>query len=583
MESVAAVSSSSNAVTDDLLFGAAGWVSFLDARRCFRRVPAEDPELEVFALGDLPSQDALALARGGDAASLPDRFVVLVHDPRAQTLTLVNDRYGLLPVFIARSGEALVLSTTIAAILARGLVPRSLDLAALADLLAFDAPFGRRTPISHVTSLPAGTRVDLDLVAKTLVERRHWDPASILAAPQRPFVQAEAELVDALFEGFDHWTRGERLVGITLSGGIDSRCLLAAALSRGIPVSALNGSAPGSRSARYAERMARLTGTRYHAYPVGFEFAQSYAARLRGVVSITEGMSFSSEVEAHWLRERDPTLSVVLHGAYGELSKLEDMHTWFVDAATRRGGRASLADTLWQRLEPRLERVLAVFSPELRRELPVRARQSLEERLRGIPSALSVEKALQVLYIEEFLMKIHRCGHLVWNDRVRTRVPFAWPRYVDRLLATRDEDRLQQNLQMSFLRRTSPTLFRFADSNTGLRMGAPEAARRLVEFVDRVRRVLSLGAASRDHSEQKYWIAHMQPTPEELLLDGSSRGVFDRSALERAIALLRQPRAAGHGPLARLRQRIAQHVAAPSVERALMLRFWSEQTGVALP
>ncbi|MGC4094746.1 MAG: asparagine synthase-related protein [Polyangiaceae bacterium] len=363
--------------------------------------------------------------------SFSGRVVLVVYEPALARVTLLTDRHGQLPVFVAQAANAHVyVAPRLSPLLARQVVLGKIDLDGLAEALAFGAPFEAKTLVEGVQVLPGAATCSIDLARSAVRIDRYWSPAELLGGPTLPLNETRDELVRLFLEGLDAVTKNQS-VAVTLSGGIDSRCLLSAAVHRGIPVRAFNCSLPGSRSARYAEEMARMTGTPYFAFPLGADFASNYGDRLARVVSMTDGLTFFSEVEAHWLRERLDGGTVVLHGAFAELSKLDSMHSYFADSTTDSATPATLADVLFARFAGQIERSLACLDPAFRVELRERARSSFRRRLARVAPGLSTDAVLQVLYLEEFLGKITRASSVVWNDRIPTRFPFAWSPYLD--------------------------------------------------------------------------------------------------------------------------------------------------------
>lgn len=508
-------------------------------------------------------------------------LVLVVNECVERRWSVYTDRYGLQPFFMGRDESRLVLAPRLE-LISRELSLVKLNIDALADALAFDTPLGNRTLIEGVEVLPPAAHLIVDELATTVSLTRYWSAGELLSADSRPLLETRESLLSAFLEGFDEAAELGP-VSITLSGGIDSRCLLAAALHRGINVSAFNCSLPGSRSAVYSKRMAATTGTSFNAFPVGLEFAAGYGERLEEVVHLTSGLTFSSEVEAHWLSDLVPNTGTILHGAFAELSKLESMHTYFLDAATDRSPE-SLQDILWKRREAQVTRSLACFTPRWRMELRERARANLEERLNKIDPSLPSEARLQLLYLEEFLGKITRSSSVVWNNRVNTQFPFASPRYLDLVLQTCTADRRTQQTQMYLLQRMAPGLFNFPDANTGLRVDAPRVLNRGMELFDKVRRVLSLGRTAFDHSNLRYWVAHMQPAPGELLRKGTCPSIdllIDHEEIGRMIDLLRYSPPSPN-PVTMLRQKMVQYSAATSIQKTLILRAFLRQFGVTI-
>lgn len=554
-------------------------MTVVDGERELTPVPGDDPNIDVYVKGDLAAPDLRQGCKAGHFGDVFGQFVVLVHDRAKKSLTVYNDRYGQLAFFVARGERTLFFSTRIGPLLERGVVPRRLDRSALATAMASGAPFDHRTLIEGITSYPAGTRTTIDLASRRVEEAREWDPAAILREPELPFAETKGALFDAFMEGFDRYVSGQT-VAITLSGGIDSRCFLAAARYRGKPVSCFNCSVSGSRSSNYARAMSEMTRSPYGEFPVGLEFSQSYAERVRTVLDLTDGMTFNSGVEAHWLRDHISGMTVMLHGAFAELSKLDSMHVYFVDRTAARATRDELADVLWQRLRTELARNLAAFSAPLREDLYARAKRDLDARLRRIDPALTVPQALQVMYLEELLFTVTKCGSILWNDGIPTRLPFSYPPYLDLVLRTASADRMRQHFQMYLLTRTCPPLFRFPDANTGLRVDAPEPLNELVAIVDKARRVLTTSPVARDHSHQAYWIANMSTSPETILLEGTASQALDRGETKRLLARLREPPPKTRNPVAFLRHRVKQRTAASAIEKALQFQFWLDQAGV---
>lgn len=564
----------------DLTFGGDDWLTLSNSDGRLRRIATDDPRLEVYGAGDLDEPGFAEAVRSRDFSGLSGRFMVALLDQERHVVSVTTDRHGQFPVFLAHAGGKVLVSTRVQTMLDRAVVDRRANRGGMADALAFGVPFEQKTLVEGVESFPSGSRIDFDLQARKASSVRLWDSAAILRDPGGSFEETKERLFDHFMAGFDHWAKNNK-VAITLSGGIDSRCFLAAAHHRSLPVSTFNCSVAGSRSAAYARKMAEMAQVPYFDFPVGEEFGTTLAARVRGVVSLTEGMTFSSEVECHWLRERVSGATVVLHGAFAELSKLDSMHLYFADRATEGAKPETLAAVLWPRFSSSLQRSLAVFAPTLREELFSRAKQSLVDRVAKVASSgLGVLEILQVLYIEELLQKVTKYSAVIWNDRIPTRFPFAFPRYLDLLLRTRSHDRMTQLFQMYQLKRTWRPLFSFPDANTGLRVDAPEVLNRAVAIVDKARRVLSTGHRACDHSNPRYWLSKMVPKPEDILFAHGNR-TFDAHAMGRLLRILREP-ARSRNPLTLLRQRMAQYRAASVVQQALTLSAWLEQTGIAL-
>ena len=301
----------------DLTFGSSRQVIVVDGEELFTPVGVPDAEPRVYLHGSLTGLGREAVLGRGSFTDLFGRFIVLVHRARDGVLEVHNDRWGSLPFYYAVTERAVYLSTRLKPIVDRGAVPREMDLTALGAAMAFDFPLKDATLVAGVRSLQGGTCLRLPLTGPPKLEsERRWRPAEAWRTERLSFADAKDELLSAFLEGCERSTRDADEVGITLSGGMDSRCLMAAAVHLGRPVRSYHMSEPGGRADLYARHMAGLSGVPHLAYAAGPELAIQYYARLRDLVRLHEGMSFEPETEVSWLRDQMPTSGVLLHGGY---------------------------------------------------------------------------------------------------------------------------------------------------------------------------------------------------------------------------------------------------------------------------
>lgn len=154
-------------------------------------------------------------------------FSIVIWDGLQRRLFAIRDPLGAYPLFFARgSGDRLLVSTSIDALVNHPSVDASVNRAALADHLCHRWPYPEETFYSAVRRVPPGCR----LIATddgTRVER-YWDPA--------PEGEPVDWITEAQLEEFDDRldTAVERAMalgrsGIFLSGGLDSISVAAVA------------------------------------------------------------------------------------------------------------------------------------------------------------------------------------------------------------------------------------------------------------------------------------------------------------------------------------------------------------------
>jgi hypothetical protein len=521
----------------DRVFRGRKEVVLLDGEEEFAALPQRDHR-RLFLHGTLIGTTPESVADRSRFDDVFGRFVVAVHDSERGTLALHTDRYGFAPFYRVETADRLYFSTRLRPFVERGLVPGEPDLAALGDMLAFQLCLGARTLVSGVSNVEAGTTLSIDLDSLATTRARTWDAAARLREPRVPLAQVQEELLTLFLEAHRQCTADAGRVAVTLSGGMDTRCILAAVLQLGREVAAYHVGVAGSRAERYTRRIADLCRVPLTALLLDAEFGRRYHGLLRRVVAASEGMKFVPQPEMLWLRDAVETPAVVLHGAFGEIAKLHVLRDFRLDAAALAADRSSLPDLLWQRFAERLEWNLRVFAPDLRAVLRESARARWREKLAAFDSDLGVPEVLQLLYFDEFV-KSARYGHRIWNERVPTRFPFMEPRFVDCLLRVRTEDRLEPRLQLRILECIHPELRRLPDENTGASADAPRAWTGLVRWADRARVALFDSKVGAHHGDLLDWVHHMEPSPEALVEECRDDPLYDHGSLAALVRTVR--------------------------------------------
>ncbi|MFH7044201.1 asparagine synthase-related protein [Paucibacter sp. JuS9] len=204
--------------------------------------------------------DLLAGSRGS--------FAAVDYEAAEHRLTLSTDHVGLRPVYYAVQDGILVFATAMRMLESLPWLRRSLSPLGMAEVSAFSFPLAGRTPYAEVTTL----RECEVLVATTgrvsstayydWAEAAHASPAAIPTAPQLYQLFEEAVTLRA---------GADRSVYSFLSGGMDSRAIVATLLKGERRIEALNFSATASQDQYFAQQLAAEVGPRLalHCLPGG--------------------------------------------------------------------------------------------------------------------------------------------------------------------------------------------------------------------------------------------------------------------------------------------------------------------------
>lgn len=233
--------------------------------------------------GDAALVLRLYLAHGRRfAAMLNGAFLIAIWDRRNRTLTLANDRLGLHPVYYAETRGGLLFGSGLRALLREPEIRRKVDAVAVAEFLTFDHPLGPRSLLQDVHLLPQGTL----LTARdgSIRLRSYWQPTFPRTYPVRKDADYSDELIALLRQAVRRQAPDGRSAAILLSGGLDSRSVLAAlAEVPGDGMTTMTWGIPGSDDERYARESARLAKMPHHAIPLSPDWLPHLASKGSGI------------------------------------------------------------------------------------------------------------------------------------------------------------------------------------------------------------------------------------------------------------------------------------------------------------
>lgn len=149
-------------------------------------------------------------------------FAGAIFDPRAATLTLFRDRFGVKPLYYAETPRGFVFASEIKALFASGLVTPKLDARVVRTHLTYRYTPGPDTLFAGVRKLPPGALGVLDLTRGRFTVERWWQFRHDLPVWNEPAAELEDELARLVADAVRLRMRSDVEVGAFLSGGVDS-------------------------------------------------------------------------------------------------------------------------------------------------------------------------------------------------------------------------------------------------------------------------------------------------------------------------------------------------------------------------
>jgi asparagine synthase (glutamine-hydrolysing) len=252
-------------------------------------------------------------------AKLNGMFHGLLVDRTRGTVTLFNDRYGMHRIYYHEAQDAFYFAAEAKALLAVLPQLRSADPQGLGEFVACSCVLENRTIFTGIHILPGASSWSFQNGSidqrTTYFLTREWEEQEPLEA--EPFYR---ELRDVLSRNLPRYFNGHQQVGMTLTGGLDTRVIMAwhKPAPRSLPCYTFGGMLRDCEDVRLARRVASVCKQTHEVLTVGDEFLSRFPHYAERSVYLTEGGVDVYRASDLYVSERARTLAPVkVVGTYG--------------------------------------------------------------------------------------------------------------------------------------------------------------------------------------------------------------------------------------------------------------------------
>ena len=274
-------------------------------------IASSDAQVELIQLYEELGLSALEKLNGW--------FSGLLVDLRHRQAILFNDRYALGRVYIHEGNSRILFSTEAKSLLAAIPKSRQLDSRSLGEWLSCGCVLGNKSLFRGISLLPPASAWIFSangvVTKKTYFTADVWENQPLLSP---------SEFSERFRETFcrvlDRYTNGSRPVAMSLTGGLDSRMIMACAHANGrkLPCYTFNGSYRDCVDVRIARKVAAACSQPHQTISVGEEFLGQFPRLAEETVRITDGaMDVSGAAELYVNRLARQIAPVRLTGNYG--------------------------------------------------------------------------------------------------------------------------------------------------------------------------------------------------------------------------------------------------------------------------
>ncbi len=246
-------------------------------------------------------------------------FCGVLIDRRQSKVVLFNDRYGLGRIYFHESPDGFYFSSEAKALLKVLPRTRRLDQAGFAEFFSCGCALQNRTLFEGISLLPGASawtfKCRQPIEKGNYFDRSVWEKQAELPA---------AEYYEKLNETFTRilprYFQSRQRVGLSLTGGLDSRMIIAAASPApgSLPCHTFGGSYRECADVRLARRIAGMCGQPHEVISVTPEFFPQFPDLARRSVRESDGaMDVTGAVELYVNRAVSESVGVRMTGNYG--------------------------------------------------------------------------------------------------------------------------------------------------------------------------------------------------------------------------------------------------------------------------
>jgi asparagine synthase (glutamine-hydrolysing) len=407
-------------------------------------------------------------------------FVYAIWDFKRKRLTIANDRYGLRPLYYSFNNYLFIFASEIKALLPFSQVPKQIDERSIAEFFSFEFVLGDKTFFESIKVLPPASILTLE--HNQLTMEQYWKPSF---NDQDSFAVKEEDLEKmekVICEAVGRQIEPSESVGLFLSGGLDSRTILAAANRKGHSIPTYTFGEKGCEDERIAKQVAQTLNCPNYFFQLSPDYLKEWARK--GVWS-TEGMNNCLNFHGVEILPRVRQKSrIMLYGLEGNtwlgflsLSLLEFLFLKDENKFIRRFFH-KLNSPFPEEVQTRL------FQKEFHRRVRGLAFQSLKESLKLIDYQANLNKVYHFLVTEKD-RRLTILGAIVDHDFVDYRLPFYDYDFVDFAQSIPPKQRTLARFYRRFITKRFPEVARIPYQRTGL----PVSSGTLKVLVKRAREI----------------------------------------------------------------------------------------------
>lgn len=212
-------------------------------------------------------------------------FTLALWNENQKKLTIINDRYGIRPLYFAVHKGYLLFGSEVKAILEDNTFERTVDHRSIAEFFSFGYILGSKTFFQGIELLPPASIMTYNLEKIEITQ--YWDFKFREVYDDISEKECTRELSRLILQAVKRQTKGVHRIGIPLSGGLDSRTIAASIQKKNYPVHTFSFGRKDSDDVKIAKIVSERLGMQHHFFEFKPDDLIYYAEKA---VYLTDGM-----------------------------------------------------------------------------------------------------------------------------------------------------------------------------------------------------------------------------------------------------------------------------------------------------
>jgi asparagine synthase (glutamine-hydrolysing) len=397
--------------------------------------------------------------------SLNGSFIIVIFDVVNEKILIFNDRHGLRPFYYTQNNKKYIFASEVKAILQDKTFEKEIDDSAVAEFFAFDRILEDKTLFKNVKVLPPAS---IFIITKEKFEhKQYWDflyTEDYNSFSENYYIQ---KLVKSFRRAVERRIQEKNAYAVFLSGGLDSRSIVAEARKSHNPIYTFSYSILKGDEAKIAEKVAKKSSTKHMFLKLPQEFLAKF---VEEGVYLTDGMANCNNF--YWtssiLNRVKKDADIVFHGL--GICWLANPGLYFHNPIHRKLVKSDekfLVDLIYKKLNTLItdEMMPKIFSSNYFNKIKGIPLKSVVRVLRDSPFKHPVNR--NDYFILRTYTRYHM-GPVLLRSVLEDRIPGFDNDFMDLLLKIPPELRLDHKIYYKFLTSLASDLAKIPYQKTGV-------------------------------------------------------------------------------------------------------------------